>query len=182
MKKPAKFTENVKSKGTNDQRNWPTPRADANGTSVETRMTATGFKSRRRTRDDVWYGSNLREAVLMVEASWPTARTSDAEGGRIKTEFTGEGFRSFRASSYQWFGAKLRDAVEMDKPRNKRLNPDWVEQLMGLEVGTTQLNDAQQGDNHVDRLRMCGNGVVPQTAALAFATLFTEIMTEADND
>jgi len=45
-------------------------------------------------------------------SSWPTARTSDAEGGRIETEETEEGFRSKRKTSSQWFGAKLRDAVE----------------------------------------------------------------------
>ena len=45
-------------------------------------------------------------------SSWPTARTSDAEGGRIKTEMTEKGFRSRREKSDQWFGAKLRDAVE----------------------------------------------------------------------
>ena len=43
---------------------------------------------------------------------WPTARTSDAEGGRIETEMTDEGFKSKRHKSNQTFGAKLRDAVE----------------------------------------------------------------------
>ena len=48
-----------------------------------------------------------------VEAkSWPTARTSDAEGGRIDTEMTEQGFKSKRHKSNQTFGAKLRDAVE----------------------------------------------------------------------
>jgi hypothetical protein len=48
-----------------------------------------------------------------VEAkSWPTARTSDAEGGRIDTEMTDQGFKSKRHRSNQTFGAKLRDAVE----------------------------------------------------------------------
>ena len=136
--------------------------------------------------------------------SWPTSRTSDAEGGRIETEMTDTGFRSKRKTSDQYFGAKLRDAVEMyedkkgegllkttiviedglqdqDKsstsgksqeswgtprqsmansptekqiemgaPKKKiedmvaikntgKLNPNWVEQLMGLPVGWTQL-------------------------------------------
>jgi len=71
--------------------------------------------------------------------SWPTARSSDAEGGRIKTERTEKGFRSKREKSDQYFGAKLRDAAEMNKPPTMKLNPNWVEQLMGLEVGWTQL-------------------------------------------
>jgi hypothetical protein len=51
---------------------------------------------------------NLREEVI----NWPTARTSDAEGGPIETELSDQGFRSKRHKSDQWFGAKLRDAVE----------------------------------------------------------------------
>jgi hypothetical protein len=73
------------------------------------------------------------------QGSWPTARSSDAEGGRIKTEKTEKGFRSKREKSDQYFGAKLRDAAEMEKPPSMKLNPNWVEQLMGLEVGWTQL-------------------------------------------
>jgi len=53
-----------------------------------------------------------------------------------------------------------------------KLNPDWVEQLMGLEVGTTKFKD---GDNRTDRLRLLGNGVVPQTAEKAYRTLFTKL-------
>ena len=76
------------------------------------------------------------------QGSWPTARSSDAEGGRIKTEKTEKGFRSKREKSDQYFGAKLRDAAEMEKPPTMKLNPNWVEQLMGLEVGWTQLPTA----------------------------------------
>jgi hypothetical protein len=151
--------------------------------------------------------------------SWPTAKLSDGEGGRIKpTELTEGGFKSLRKKSNQWFGSKLRDAVETHEEKNwptpkardwkggmgtlkerqknnldkivhlpntrqdqeksstsgksqeswgtpkeqdsraamtdrgksnlgeqaqhktgKKLNPNWVEQLMGLPVGWTQL-------------------------------------------
>ena len=47
-----------------------------------------------------------------AKRNWPTARTSDAEGGPIETEMTEDGFRSKRHNSNQYFGAKLRDAVE----------------------------------------------------------------------
>jgi len=72
--------------------NWPTPRAGNPGS----RKPGTGGK------------------ILAEEAkkNWPTARTSDAEGGAIKTEMTEKGFRSRREKSDQYFGAKLRDAVE----------------------------------------------------------------------
>lgn len=168
---------------------WPTPTArDVKGPSGR------AYKGKPENLADIELGIN-----------WPTARTSDAEGGRIKTEMTEKGFRSKRKKSNQWFGAKLRDAVEThenwptptvaeggkignnpnygqlglsnhpqvhghevqreplhkdrkglpkagrpDPAKNStsgksqescpnKLNPSWVEQLMGLEVGWTQL-------------------------------------------
>jgi hypothetical protein len=63
------------------------------------------------------YSQRKKSARLIRESEssslgWPTARTSDAEGGRIETEMTGQGFKSKRHRSNQTFGAKLRDAVE----------------------------------------------------------------------
>jgi len=119
-----------------NQMNWPTPRAGNPGS----RKPGTGGK------------------ILAEEAkkNWPTARTSDAEGGRIETEMTQEGFRSKRKKSNQYFGAKLRDAVETHEQHNglqdqeksntsgknqesPKLNPSWVEQLMGLSTEWTDL-------------------------------------------
>ena len=80
--------------------------------------------------------------------SWPTARSSDAEGGRIKTEQTEKGFRSKREKSDQYFGAKLRDAAEMNKPPAMKLNPNWVEQLMGLPIGWTDLGSWGTESSH----------------------------------
>jgi len=63
------------------------------------------------------YSQRKKSAHLIRESEstylgWPTARTSDAEGGRIETEMTDQGFKSKRHKSNQTFGAKLRDAVE----------------------------------------------------------------------
>ena len=63
------------------------------------------------------YSQRKKSAHLIRESEssylgWPTARTSDAEGGRIDTEMTEQGFKSKRHRSNQTFGAKLRDAVE----------------------------------------------------------------------
>ena len=82
---------------------------------------------------------------------------------------------------------------------NMSLNPYWVEALMGLPQGWTALDGTEtemQGTwedssweegiprvikdclNRIDRIRMCGNGVVPQTAALAWKVLSNKLEDE----
>ncbi len=56
-----------------------------------------------------------------------------------------------------------------------RLNAAWVEQLLGLPVGWTQIDGYTGTENRVDRLRLCGNGVVPQCAARAWVTLWKKM-------
>jgi len=113
--------------------NWPTPRAGNPGS----RKPGTGGKILAEEAK-IHAGPPAPEKSSTSgknHGSWPTARSSDAEGGRIKTEKTEKGFRSKREKSDQYFGAKLRDAAEMEKPPSMKLNPNWVEQLMGLPVG-----------------------------------------------
>ena len=69
------------------------------------------------------YSQRKKSAHLIRESEssslgCPTARTSDAEGGRIQTEMTEQGFKSKRHRSNQTFGAKLRDAVETYEEKN----------------------------------------------------------------
>ena len=57
------------------------------------------------------------------------------------------------------------DKKTLSRMNPGKLNPNWVEQLMGVPVGWTQL------PIRVDRLRLLGNGVVPATAAKAWIEL-----------
>ena len=69
------------------------------------------------------YSARLKQVRHINEKeslSWPTARNSDAEGGRIETEMSEKGFRSKRHKSDQYFGAKLRDAVETHEEKSWR--------------------------------------------------------------
>jgi hypothetical protein len=120
--------------------NWATPQASDH---VEGARTATESNQKCLGRDlarlDGPQDPVSNSTSGSNQGSWPTARTSDAEGGRIATEQTEEGFRSKRNKSNQWFGAKLRDAAEMEKPPSMKLNPAWVCQLMGLPSGWTNL-------------------------------------------
>jgi len=53
---------------------------------------------------------------------------------------------------------------------NGKLNPYFVEWLMGFRIGWTDLPD--EPAHRTDRLRALGNAVVPATAELALTTLF----------
>ncbi len=87
--------------------------------------------------------------------------------------------------------AKARKG-ELQQDMQMSLNPYWVEALMGLPQGWTALDGTEkemQGTwadnsweegiprvindcpNRTDRIRMCGNGVVPQTACIAWRIL-----------
>lgn len=120
------------------EENWPTPLEDdsSNVNPNAKRRTSLVKEANKHAGLPAQEKSNT---LGKNQGSWPTARSSDAEGGRIKTEKTEKGFRSKREKSDQYFGAKLRDAAEMEKPPTMKLNPNWVEQLMGLPVGWTQL-------------------------------------------
>ena len=58
-----------------------------------------------------------------------------------------------------------------------KLNPSWVEQLMGLPVQWSMLPEPTSV-HRVSRLMLLGNGVVPQQAEVAFRTL----LAQADQD
>lgn len=103
--------------------------------------------------------SNLHEQVdptvkqAYQDATWPTPRTADTEGGQIITEFTNGSFRSFRQTSNQWFGAKLRDAVEnFPTPATRDYKaPNSAEHLMKEEDSQIQRNHTGQLPNFVLR-------------------------------
>lgn len=97
--------------------------------------------------------------------SWRTPSASDGEGG-VKTAKSIKGDKQPKI--------KLRDHVAhtVGMESKAKLNPAWVEQLMGVPAGWTELKD---GNNRVDRLRLLGNGVVPATAEKAFVTLMNRI-------
>ena len=61
---------------------------------------------------------------------------------------------------------------------NAKLNPRWVETLMGVPVGWVSPDPVTHTTctNRTDELRLLGNGVVPATAALAFETLLKEVL------
>ena len=95
--------------------------------------------------------------------SWPTARLSDGEGGRIETVLNKTGFKSKRKASNQYFGAKLRDAVETYEEKNWRT--------------PTQM-DAQNKDRFDYALRLLGGKVIRHSGESVQITLGDHVTME----
>jgi len=70
--------------------------------------------------------------------SLPTPTCSSAEGGRQKVEYLGT-FKTYRSNSNQWYGAKLRSVLEINQPKDSLANPAFVEEMMGLKTGLTDI-------------------------------------------
>jgi hypothetical protein len=66
----------------------------------------------------------------VVKRTWPTARSSDYKGSSMHVAKKG---RNPQTNS-------LVDAVEFPAETNGRLNPNWVEWLMGFPIGWTDLD------------------------------------------
>jgi hypothetical protein len=133
--------------------NWATPQASDH---IEGARTAPTSNQKCLGRD--------------MNRTWPTSRASAAEGGRITTEETNEGFRSKREKSGQYFGAKLRDAVETHEEnwptpnastgggnvgKNKRGNQAGNP----LKTATKATGGAKLNPNWVEQLMLGKDGV-----------------------
>ena len=89
------------------------------------------------------YSQRVKLALLTREkesTSWPTATVFDVTGGSYPTELVNGQWRSKHSKdpNSPWYGAKLRDAVEKHENHTGKLNPDWVEWLMGVPTGWTE--------------------------------------------
>ena len=152
-KRPSNLREQVDKKTCDiyKEQNWPTPRAGNPGS----RKPGTGGKILAEEAKKSWStpleddSSNVnpnakRRTSLVKEVkhngppapeksstsgknhgSWPTPRV----GGHEKAE----------TSIKRGRGVSLTGAVAKDATQTPKLNPNWVEQLMGLPVGWTQL-------------------------------------------
>lgn len=140
--------------------NWRTPAAKEPGIKGERLEGELGGRLYdKETGRNAQYG-------LSQQVAWPTPNTPS--GGPTKDGSAPPGMNG---------GKGHREMLKGQFPPSARLNPDWVEQLMDVEVGWTQLSSAEnEGDHRIDRLRLLGNGVFPSTAEKAFRVLFGRLM------
>lgn len=133
--------------------------------------------------------------------SWPTPNTADHLVNKSETLENWEKRAEKKKKEGINLQFALRHAVqkyptstvgELQQDMKMSLNPYWAEALMGLPQGWTALDGTEtemQGTwedssweediprviencpNRIDRIRLCGNGVVPQTVALAWQVL-----------
>ena len=93
--------------------------------------------------------------------SWATPKARDHKGSEAKNYP-----RRDKSNN-------LNDHVAYVEKPNAKLNPRWVEVLMGVPIGWVQ--PAPDCGNRTDELRLLGNGVVVATAEKAFKTLLKEM-------
>ena len=148
-----------------EAKNFPTPRtSDAEGGRIETVIEDGVFKSKRHKSNQT-FGAKLRDAVeTYEEKKWPTPRARDYKGGhRPESMIRKDGKSRMDALpqvvEYDPSSRPITDSPVDPESVNKngkhlesqglskaelqrssgKLNPDWVEQLMGLTIESTDL-------------------------------------------
>jgi len=145
-----------------DAINFPTPRtSDAEGGRIDTVIEDGVFKSKRHKSNQT-FGAKLRDAVETHEEQkkWATPRARDYKGGYRPESMIRKDGKSRMDALPQMVEYDPSSRPTTDSPvdlesvnkngkhqesspnlqrSSGQLNPDWVEQLMGLTIGSTDL-------------------------------------------
>lgn len=138
--------------------NWPTPTA-VEGTKIGNKA---NYGQQGLSNHPSIVGLVTREKGIKSgkEKNWPTPNVSDIKGANVPHDIGRNYLRSEVLDDY--------------KKSSGKLNPSWVEQLMGLPVQWSMLPEPTSA-HRVSRLMLLGNGVVPQQAEVAFRTLLAQV-------
>lgn len=151
--------------------NWPTPTA-AEGSKIGGRA---NYGQKGLSNHPSIVGPVTREkGIKSGKENWATPTTRDYKGSYSPEALVRKDGKSRMDGLPQ-----QAQYDETNISKTGKLNPDWCEQLMGLPVGWTKINDT---DDRISRLMAIGNGVVPQTAALAWEILNKKLMTTKTGD
>jgi DNA (cytosine-5)-methyltransferase 1 len=116
--KPANLREQVHPECFPGGMNWPTPTAAD---------TFTGNLKSSQQKPGSMHSVNLSQAIHM---NWPTPSARDYKGARCQETFDQTGRNELTNS--------LPDAIRSQA--KGQLNPDWVETLMGFDIGWTDID------------------------------------------
>ena len=109
--------------------NFPTPRtSDAEGGQIETFVENGAFKSKRHKSNQT-FGAKLRDAV----ESWHSPMVDDSKNLNPSEK------RRMSLVKQTNIDSQADQMSHSTNGNNLVLNPDWVEQLMGIPVGWTDL-------------------------------------------
>ena len=121
---------------------WPTPRAAENDENLET------WDKRRERKQKEGINLHLPLSVkVRKEDNWPTPRAANpgsrkpGTGGKVLSEEAKNWPTPLEddASNVNPSDKRMKTLVSSTKGSGMKLNPNWVEQLMGLPGGWTQL-------------------------------------------
>jgi hypothetical protein len=96
-------------------------------------MTVNGsYILRKKNKPHMTYGARLSDAILFEEKQrlWPTPTVNDSKNNGGPSQFRRK-------------GTNLNVAVAKRGSDGGRLNPEWVEWLMGFPKGWTDLNHSE---------------------------------------
>ena len=115
---------------------WPTATVfDVTGGSYPTELVNGQWRSKHsKDPNSPWYGAKLRDAVETAERIWPTPSTRDYKGSNGYESTLTKIQEGKRAQMGQ-----LPNAVMVANKGSGLLNPEWVEWLMGVPTGWTEL-------------------------------------------
>ena len=120
---------------------WPTATVfDVTGGSYPTELVNGQWRSKHsKDQNSPWYGAKLRDAVETAEKMWPTPSTRDYKGG-ISPERTHQ--KLLQGKRAHMGALDNRVAYQTWTETGEKcghLNPGWVEWLMGVPTGWTEL-------------------------------------------
>ena len=125
-----------------EQINFPTPTVAGlveGGVAAEVKLTPTGFKAVRENGTE--YGAKLRDAVLTYQ-TFPTPTAREWKGSGNATPRKDGKSRMDTLDAIVKYGCQHQTNPKKSGKNQESLgvlNPNWVEQLMGLKVGWTQI-------------------------------------------
>jgi len=135
----------------------------------------------RSTGETISDNKERSNTTSELEGTDITRKLADSTIQRLQgsePERTTQARRQIDEQSIKWPARPGQQQYEWEEPRTimGRLNPDWVESLMGIPCNWTGMshskrNLGEEAKVRIDRLRLLGNGAVPQQAEKAFRYL-----------